>query len=146
MIRIATLKPCFFALAALALITLPFLGCGSGEPSGTVSGKVTYKGEPVSEAIVTFKHVENGASAQGELDSSGQYEIVGADGGLPIGSYTVMITVPQVEDPKSPKGQSPMFMDKVMPNVPKQYRSASSPLKADLVEGANTHDFELKDK
>jgi hypothetical protein len=42
-------------LAAIALLALPFAGCGeSGPELHSVSGKVTYKGQPVPQARLVF--------------------------------------------------------------------------------------------
>ena len=131
----------------LLISVLAFGGCDTPEPSGTVSGKVTYKGEPVSEAIVTFISTELGSGAEDTLDTSGQYSIKGAQAGIPLGKYKVTIRPPEVEDPSTSTGESPPLMvPKEMPNVPEKYRTEqSTPLEVEVAAGNNEHNFDLED-
>lgn len=80
-----------------------FVGCGEAveAPPKTykVSGKVTYKGQPVSKATVTFQALDAGDSANrrpaiGEIQPDGTYQLSTFnpdDGALP-GDYQVVIT------------------------------------------------------
>lgn len=81
-------------------ISLFFLqGCGGTEdnlPQRTaVSGVVTFDGEPVEGATITFRPVEeNGQTANGRTGEEGYFQMgtfEGTDGVVP-GDYTVMIS------------------------------------------------------
>lgn len=86
--------------AACVVLTLSLLttGCGGPNPSAgciPVSLTVTYKGQPVESAQVTFRATGDGArTCQGTTDQSGR-AVIGTfstdDGALP-GSYTVSVS------------------------------------------------------
>jgi hypothetical protein len=70
-------------------------GCGSGEGGGTIkaAGKVTVKGQPMADLVVTFTP-ETGRPAAGETDGSGQFTLStfrANDGAVP-GAHKVSIT------------------------------------------------------
>src|SRR5262249_43114319 len=69
---------------ALRLLALALLagGCSS---SGTVTGKVTYKGEPLGSGKVAFYSAN--ATATGDIDASGNYTIPKA----PLGPVRVTV-------------------------------------------------------
>ena len=77
-------------------------GCGSGASMGRVTGKVTWKGNAVKEAAITFAPVprhqgdkEPGKPATGFTDDNGVYTLStfrAADGAL-VGKHTVSIHV-----------------------------------------------------
>lgn len=74
--RIA-LSLCFAGLFAVA-------GCGGGDGSVKVSGKVTVKGGgPVTQGIVQLQ--SDAASGSGPINASGEFTIAG--GGVPAGKY-----------------------------------------------------------
>ena len=72
-------------------------GCQKGPktpPTYPVSGKVTYKGEPVEGATVSFlPSAEGGQAASGVTDASGQYKLTSfkKDDGAVAGQYKVAI-------------------------------------------------------
>lgn len=130
------------------------MGCGKAAvPTGRVSGKVTYKGQPVSLGTVAFRNDEKGAVAAAKLDSSGVYQLrFGGDFNVPSGDYFVVVTPPDVELPiasdiaKDPsKAQTPIVQPE-FPNIPRKYRNPlSSGLKFQVKPGENTFDIDLKD-
>ncbi len=75
------------------LILLPS-GCAFFENSGTVSGTVRYKGEPLSEGSVSFVS-EKGHVATGPIDKSGRYVV----SGVSTGSAKVTVQVVSSEEP-----------------------------------------------
>ncbi|QDU73189.1 hypothetical protein Pan97_01560 [Bremerella volcania] len=83
-------------LSLCLLLTISQLvGCGgSGNPIGTVNGKVTLNGEPVSEAYVMFEPVEGGRSSFGITDTDGNYQLtyMAENDGALVGEHTVRIT------------------------------------------------------
>ena len=74
----------WFSLALAALISS---GCGRPSEGVEVIGEVTYNGQPLTNAAVTFFPAQ-GRPATAPLDSAGQYTIE-----LPPGDYQVTITV-----------------------------------------------------
>ncbi len=142
------------ALAALLVLVAAF-GCGkrAGPTLYSVTGTVTYKGQPLEGANVVFRAVSGTASGAGRTRANGQYEISSQWGkGLPEGDYLVTVTkfretVPQDEEPAGPAGGEP---DVDMPTpkslVPMKYAVAeTSGLKATVKAGAKTYDFDLAD-
>ncbi|MEW4455689.1 carboxypeptidase-like regulatory domain-containing protein [Bremerella sp. JC817] len=131
-------------LFSLALAAVVICGCSKSEPLGTVKGVVTFKGQPVAEATVSFRNQKTGDSASDVLDEEGKYEIRAA-GGMDPGDYQVIILPPEVEvslGPNSPPAMKP----KDMPNVPKKYQSAqTSTLLTVLEAGTNEVDLELSE-
>ena len=132
-----------FSTAALfALMLTGFLslsGCGDGKPMGTVSGRVTFKGDSVSEGRITFEGEKN---TDAELSSDGSYTLKSP---LPIGDYKITIT-PMIER-RQVDGRGPVVgVEKNAPNIPQKYwTSASSRLTATVKEGKNEGvDFDMK--
>jgi len=122
-------------------------GCGdSSGPVGSLSGKVTYKGEPVTEGSIVFFNPETGAAAEAQLDLDGTYVIETQVGGLPPGTYQVSISPPEIPDPSTPPNTAPSMIPKDMPNVPKKYRRReTSDLTVVIHQGENTYDLDMQD-
>jgi len=110
---------CCIALLAAVLTTLSGCGPGNGLNLARVSGKVTYKGEPVKDGTVFFMPDESkgtiGPPAVGSITSDGTYTLsteTAADGVI-IGQHKVGITgvepvagslEPEVDAGKDPAG------------------------------------------
>ncbi len=124
-----------------AAVVLAFAGCGGGgNPVGSVSGTVTFQGQPVTEAQVSFRSSETGKGNIATLDESGRFELPAA---LEVGTYTVSVTPPAPPAPDMDAGPQPP--PKPYDNIPQIYRSEmNSPLKADVKEGENAFTFELE--
>jgi hypothetical protein len=116
-------------LAAFAAL-LPFL-VGCGEPIGKVSGRVTFKGEPVTKGSISFNLKGKGVAQDAKLDSSGAYTMATP---LPTGTYHVYY-VPPTPEPQDPaKGPTPVM---VTP-VPAKYQDLqTSGLSFDVKAGVN---------
>jgi hypothetical protein len=157
-------RPLAIALSVAAMVIV--LGCG-GDESGLgrrykVTGKVTYKGEPVARGTVSFLPVKppppEGRAATGEV-KDGYYSLGTTgnnDGALP-GDYAVSIVSVDVDmasaaSSKEAGGiphQGDAAAQKAIKNakrlIPSKYNlGETSGLKA-TVEGAKSIDFELKD-
>src|SRR5262245_53432384 len=85
-------------VAALIIAVLSLSSCK--EPTSTVSGKVTYKGEAVTEGTVNFMNLEKGWAADGVIDANGNYKLAGE---LKPGTYKVFFQPPLPE--QLPPGQ-----------------------------------------
>ena len=128
-------------LTAVCILVVGTVGCSKGVATGTVSGKVSYGGQPVEEGLVQFIG-PNGSAAVGVLNPDGTYSLRTPEGDdVPTGEYKVSVgpLIPDGIDgadplpPKDPK------------NIPKKVRSvATSDLSRTINEGHNEHDIELK--
>src|SRR5262245_21218651 len=93
-------------------------GCGSGPKFGEVEGKVTFKGQPVTEGKVVFQHRgKEGHTGEADLDQEGKYVIKPPENPLPPGEYTVAITPLMYLDNADPR-QAPGWEMKRAPNIP----------------------------
>ncbi|MFO0956565.1 MAG: hypothetical protein U0800_03750 [Isosphaeraceae bacterium] len=151
MTKIARPKLNHFASALLATITLIgsatiLPGCGSGPEMGRVTGKVTYKDQPVTKGTVTFVPVDpsKGRNATGSIMSDGTYTLQTEnpnDGAL-VGDYLVSVTSREDElldyIPKKPVPPKRL--------TPEKYESpAGSGLKFTVKGGSNIFDIPLTD-
>jgi len=137
------------------------LGCG--DQSGLakrypVTGRVTYKGEPVEKGTISFIPVQaDGRAAAGEI-TNGSYSLTTStpnDGALP-GSYKVTVVSKELDTTKLKEvakgGQFHHDADfaKATKNakslIPARFSLAdTSDLKADVEAKSNTKNFELTD-
>ncbi len=128
----------FLALACLiALAVLPaFLaGCSGGQPTGSVSGKVTLGGAPLTAGCIQFTNQASGIGESAELDASGTYQVAA----LPLGEYQVAITPPPPPAPHEMDQPGPSRV-----NIPGKYQDVkTSGLSATITPGANTAEFDL---
>jgi hypothetical protein len=71
----------------IAGLVAAVLGCGEGSQNpARITGKVTYKGQPLKAANLTFYHDEKGMYSA-TLDREGKYELKDA----PVGQMTVVL-------------------------------------------------------
>jgi hypothetical protein len=157
-----------FALALLVFVVL-LSGCSKSQTPSRVSGKVTYKGQPVPAGTITF-HIPEGGIFYYPLSPDGTYS--GAN--LPATEMVVTVETESV----NPKGHPQMayggkaakgktgndpndYMAKMKERgmvpqgaiakgeyvkIPAKYADkATSPLKVNLTKGNNVNDFELTD-
>jgi len=145
-------------------------GCGGGAPA-TISGKVLYKGAPVTGGNVTFVSTEGKMSKSASINEDGTYQI--AD--LPSGTFKICVETesfrPQVARTMSkapgtggmppaysaPPGASeatgyrppvpkdPKELASRFVQIPSQYaKTETTDLTYTVKGGAQTHDIELK--
>ena len=156
-------------LLVVPLCLVLAVGCkGSKNPSSQVSGKVTYKGQPVSAGTITF-NLKEGGNYGSSLKADGSYQVTG----LPAQEMIVTVET-ESANPKQPKatygppmqkkgGQvgpdeyKKMMMQKgAVPDapsesgayvaIPKKYADKDkSPLTINLSRGENKKDFDLTD-
>lgn len=154
MTRIASLARCSRFLGVLCLLVpLALAGCTSKR--GTVSGVVTYKGQPLGNGTVSFVSAD-GKGTTGAIQPDGHYQVNDA----PLGPVTIsVVTVPPPPDASAPKGWG--GLGKVTdPNlvgggaagsagkyvkIPDKYKDAkSSGLTYDVKGGKQKFDIELQ--
>jgi hypothetical protein len=77
----------------LVMATCLAVGCGSGPRLYKAGGTVTYKGQPVDKAAITFIY-DDGGSASGLTDATGKFQLVylGKSGGTAAGKGSMMVT------------------------------------------------------
>jgi len=123
------------SLGVLVLIALVLVGC-KGKQTGTVSGKVTFKGKPLTSGEVQFINPEKGAGSSGQLDSSGNYTLAGQ---LEAGKYKVYIQPPTPEQlPPGKVSTRPPF------DVPPKFQDPSqTPISKDVKVGPNDIPIEI---
>ena len=154
-----------WATAAMALTIAGLVGCSDDGLARrySVSGKVTYKGEPLPKGLISFISPDpEGRSALGTIEK-GYYTLTTqdpGDGAFP-GTYTVTITSKTPDfvaagDKAKAKGNTAAYIpqdftaeaNKKAPNaVPEKYGIATtSGLKAEVKAQANKNvDFALVD-
>ena len=111
----------------------------------SVSGEVTYQGQPVQQGEITFFKPATGEVAQGALGDGGVYSLPTADKELLPGEYHVVIAPIRIyEKVTGPQGMEYKMVEKGGESIPVSYRDrANSPLKATVASGMNKIDFEL---
>jgi hypothetical protein len=114
---------------AVSFACIVALGCGSGGPSATVRGMVTYKSKPVdSGRVVLFPG--SGVVVSGKLASDGSFTILNREKGeeIPLGKYKIAVVA----------GLEQISLQGVEPRVPLQFTSASTtPLEYEFKQGPN---------
>jgi hypothetical protein len=90
-------RSCFKGIAA-ATVSVALSGCGTPPGYFAVSGKVLYKGEPASGAVVYFHRADGIANSQpaipcGIADDDGSFYLTcdGVGNGCPAGQYAVLV-------------------------------------------------------
>jgi hypothetical protein len=122
-------------------------GCGdSNLQLGKVSGKVTYKGRPVTAAKVTF-FPERGPAATGLLDDQGRYELMTLKpgDGVMVGKNRVGVS-PILAGVSLTPGKPPALPVQEKSIIPAKYHNPqTSEFIVEVRNGGNTFDFDLKD-
>lgn len=139
---LTALPPLIFMMAVAVI------GCDGRPdvPFGTVKGRVTWKGEPLADALVVFQP-EKGRPSSGRTSKSGEYELRYKERpwGAIVGRHSVQITTSRGKlDDQTAQGGS--VREEVSPEIlPARFHSAST-LTAEVAKGANRIDFDLQDK
>lgn len=138
---------------ATIVLALVFAGCGGGGgKTSSTSGRVTYKGQPVPKANVSFTPVEGASrAATGLTDADGNYTLgtfAASDGAIP-GNYRVSIIARGADRPPKAGETGSGMPGEMMPGDPiiptKYFAPDSSGLTFEVKRGSNRADFELKD-
>jgi hypothetical protein len=122
----------FPILAALAIVGAA--GCGGNEkiPVGTLAGTVTFKNEPVTDAMLYVYNKETASAGQAEV-LDGKFNV---SGDLRTGTYKVYITriPPEPGSPFSPVDPG----NSGYPPIPEKYQlEEKSDLTVEVKEGPN---------
>ena len=132
----------------IACMFIALGGCGGGDGirvvTAPVSGKVTWKGEPLEKGVIKFipDKDDQGRALPGQMMEAhivnGQYRIE-ASPGVAVGRNRVLISATRVIGKEIMDGEE---IEKHEQYLPVKYNEAST-LSALIQKGENTHDFDL---
>lgn len=123
--------------AVVAILAVAWVwGCSSGEPTGTVSGKVTLDGQPVTEGVVSFMS-DSGYSTTADIQSGGSFSVTT---GMPTDKYTVSVSPPEPTE-ALPPGEAEMARSPIPPGY---YNESTSDIVQEIKEGENSITIDLK--
>lgn len=132
-------------LLVALLMVLTLAGCGKSVETGTLTGKVTYKGQPLEFGSVMLQPKDGGPVARGTIGADGTYSMA-IDGkpGAPIGVNQVRVTCFTSQRPGADSGGEKSVGDSL---IPERYsRFSSSGLLVEVRPGENPpYDIELTD-
>lgn len=155
---------------SMGLATLFVAACSTNDGLGTrypVSGKVTYKGQPVAKGLINFSPEKSGEGrgASGTIDN-GSYSLTTltpGDGAFP-GSYFVTINTREIDEAKlksatgelAAKKGMPGGINQIPPELQSKFRAeakgttpmkyeAQNDLKATISGSTSGLNFDLKD-
>ncbi len=138
----------------MLILFLPILaiGCGGGETSSTVAGKVTYKGAPVTGG--TLKFYPEGSKdvfITGAINPDGTFSLIN----VPKGKSKVVVETDSIKQQalmnerlKDKSGKTPGAAGPtpVYVQIPAKYaRPDTTDLTCEVKSGKNTSDLDLKD-
>lgn len=136
----------WYAAGVSIALGMLLTGCGSTEspypPTVPVDGTVTYQGEPLEGALVTFKRAE-GKGAVGRTDAAGHFQLTTyvPNDGAEVGSYQVEIVKYAPQPEGLPDGVTPPLHSE----IPERYGKAkTSTLQAEVGTEGGSYMFELK--
>jgi hypothetical protein len=148
------------SLTLVALLGLA--GCTGSSNTGTVKGKVTYKGQPLKGGTVSFQVGEKYAPQPAEIQEDGTYVAEN----VPLGTAKVAV---ETESLKPPSGMQGKYPPPAPPNpkvkseeykppdpaerakryvrIPDKYMNPdTSGLSTPVKSGTNTYDIDIADK
>src|SRR5690348_2228199 len=128
------------ARGLFVIVLLAAAGCG--RPAGQPAGKVTWKGQPVAGAELTFEpQAGPEAAAYGASGADGTYHLeFRKGGGLPVGPCKVTITRYTLPNGKPlPEGEE----GAALRGNEEKVRRHSVVFDKEITPGANALDFEL---
>jgi len=130
------------SLAVCGLLVLS-AGCRRGEELGRVTGKVSFKGQPVAKGQIVFANRAKGVHIVAPLQADGTYVVTMAKGqGLPLGDYEVYVAPLDTEAPTGTV--RPAVLPDPAPDIPKKYRRPeSSGQRLSVVSGVNRLDIDM---
>lgn len=136
---------CIRLVIPFLVLVLVLPGCGGG--SGSVTGKVTANGKPVTAASIVFKG-PTGLTSQTQVQKDGTYKMENA----PIGDVTITVAnATEVADagpalsPEEFAKKGAAGVPKMGTQVPPKYGDEkTSGLKTTIKSGSQTYDIDLK--
>jgi hypothetical protein len=131
------------ASAIFALLLLLGTGCGDGLRRASVKGQVLVDKAPLAEGSISFFPADgNQGPSTGGIIKNGQYSIPAAEGAI-VGKNRVEIRGFRTTGKKVMDAfEKEKTIEERVPALAPEYNSTSELIR-DVVEGANTIDFDL---
>ena len=136
-----------FAVGAIFVLAL-LVGCGPPSDMGYVTGIVTLEGEPIGSASVTF-YPTNGRASVSTSKADGSYELIFTRNkmGALVGKHKVTVLQEEGANEMLQGGEIVINPDFKKANIPRKYADKkTTDLTADVVNGSNEINFDLKSK
>ena len=131
--------PSWYRLASLAVVLGIAIGCDTGPTTFSVSGTVTYKGQPLKSGLINFKE-PRGRPLGGGIRPDGTYEF-----DVPAGEYQVRIDAPApLPEGHQPGDPLPQGVERLAPLKYASFGSSGLSATVRAEGGAQTIDFELE--
>jgi len=118
-------------------------GCGGSEtdPTGTVTGNITYNGPPLTEGLVNIHSDSRSVVGTAEIDHEGHFEF---EKPIATGDYRVYISPPPPPPPPEPGQPTPK--SEPPQKIPEKYRTANTTdLDVKITSGTNELSLQLSD-
>lgn len=133
------IRPMSLAILAATCASASLLSGCSGPETGTLAGKVTVGGKPLTQGSVLFENAETGVSVNAPLGPDGAYTVKTHDrSGLAPGTYKVAVTPSTFGGGEAPLVEAPSKQAPAASEIPAKYRgTASSGLSVTVKAGAN---------
>jgi len=130
----------------VAALSVWLTGCGEAgptTPTGTVKGKVTLKGAPITAGTIAFVS-DKGNAASAVLGADGSFTLKGQFGEkIPVDTYKVSVTPPDQGVIKMEPGK-PLPPPPSIPGLdPKYGNHMTSGLTEEVKEGENTKNIDI---
>jgi hypothetical protein len=119
-------------------------GCARGPVRYEVSGKVTYKGQPVEEGIIDFEPLDSQGSKDGATILNGEYRVPKEKGLFP-GRYKVAIVIGDgapTSGNAEPSARLPGFVPG-KERAPPEFNTKSTLVREVTPGGPNVFNFEI---
>ncbi len=141
-------KRCDIVLSLMLLVLPLGSGCG-GQAKGTVSGKVTLQGKPLTSGFVTFL-VDKGPPLHADIQSDGSYRMENVPVGpvkigvQPKASQEAMRAVGMPRNPKDSEKVKAAVAEREA-QIPSKYADPNQAgLTYTVMPGPQQHDIDLK--
>jgi len=123
------------SISLILLISL-FFFAGCGQPKGTVSGTITWKGQPIADGVIEFHPLDDKTlPITPVVIKDGAYTVK-----VPVGRMQVRVSGSEkvgVQYPSGPQGPAVEIFKEV---IPFKY-NAKSELEFTVKKGKQTYDF-----
>ncbi len=141
--RIAMIQPWMQIVLLSAAVSVVVGGCNRGPAMAPVSGKVTYKGQPLKHGNVLFQP-SVGPPAKGEIGPDGSYTLstYKKNDGAVLGKHRVqVICVDPRAKPANPDEETPSAKSL----IPEKYSNyVTSEITVEVVKGGGPYPIDLK--